>query len=53
MRHAEELLLLLCHPLGQPVQPLRGWEYRELAARFSDAPPDEALTAPALEHSAG
>lgn len=50
MRRAEELLLLLCHPLGQPVQPLRGWEYRELAARFSDAPPsDEALTAPALE----
>lgn len=50
MRRAEQLLLLLCHALGQPVQPLRPWEYRELAARFSDAPPsDEELTAPALE----
>ena len=50
MRRAEQLLVLLCCALGQPVQPLRAWEYRQLAARFSDAPPNEELTAPALEH---
>lgn len=48
MRRAEELLLLLCHPLGQEVRPLSAWEYRQLAASFSAAPADGALTASAL-----
>ena len=36
MRRAEERLLLLCHPLGQDVRPLSAWEYRQLAASFSE-----------------
>lgn len=49
MRRAEQVLLLLCCALGQSVQPLTAREYRQLAERFSAAPPsDGKITVPAL-----